>query len=354
MFAGPHEIIVFSCFLLFIFLMLGVDLGIFNRKSHVPTFRESLNWTIVWVSLAIVFYLLLRFFGNQLHTVTDTASLQALVNKYHHPIVVDKDFVKAVADYNRNLSLEFFTGYLIEYSLSVDNIFVILMIFLSFNIHQRYYHRILFWGILGAIIMRFIFIFTASALIQRFEWILYIFGGMLIVVGANMGREFFTKKDEDRIDPHNHPVVRFMARFFSITSEDKGHHFWVREKGKLFITPLFIVLIMVEFFDVVFAIDSVPAVFSVTRDPFIVFFSNIFAILGLRSLFFLVNNVMGRFHYLKLGLAFLLSYVGIKMILAKLLDLHISTRLSLGIIIGILAVFVMISLIFPGKQKSEA
>ena len=352
MFNGIHEVIFFSGFLLFIFLMLALDLGVFNKKSHIPSFREALTWTMVWVSISVVFYILIMFFGHELHDLNDKAGIQSNIDKFRHPIkITGLSFDEAIKSYNRNLALEYITGYIIEYSLSVDNIFVIIMIFVSFNIKQKYYHRILFWGILGAIVMRFIFIFAASALIQRFEVILYFFGGMLVLMGAKMGWEFFTKKDEDRIDPHHHPVVRFISKYFSVTKEDKGHHFWVKENGKLFITPLLIVLILVEFFDVIFAIDSVPAVFSVTMDPFIVFFSNIFAILGLRSLFFLVNNVMDRFHYLKLGLAVLLTYVGLKMIFQKMLDLHISTKLSLGIIIGILAFFIIISLMFPEKKK---
>jgi tellurite resistance protein TerC len=352
MFNEIHEVILFAGFLLFIFLMLALDLGVFNKKSHVPSFREALTWTVVWVSISVIFYLLIMFFGHELHDLNDLGGIQSKIDKFQHPIrITGLSFDEAIKLYNRNLSLEYITGYIIEYSLSVDNIFVIIMIFLSFNIKPKYYHKILFWGILGAILMRFVFIFVASALIQRFEWIMLVFGGMLVIVGAKMGWEFFTKKDEDKIDPHHHPLVRFMSKYFSVTSEDRGHHFWVKENGKLFVTPLFLVLILIEFFDVVFAIDSVPAVFSVTRDPFVVFFSNIFAILGLRSLFFLVNNVMGRFHYLKLGLAFLLSYVGLKMILQKVLELHISTKVSLGIIIGILAFFVLISLVFPEKKK---
>jgi tellurite resistance protein TerC len=352
MFSDIHEVIFFSGFLLFVFLMLALDLGVFNKKSHAPSFREALTWTMVWVSISVIFYFLIILFGHNLHDLNDLGGIQSNIDKFHHPIsITGLSFDEAIKLYDRNLALEYITGYIIEYSLSVDNIFVIIMIFVSFNIKHKYYHRILFWGILGAIIMRFIFIFAASALIQRFEWIMYIFGGMLVLVGIKMGWEFFTKKDEDKIDPNHHPVVRFISRFFSVSAEDKGHHFWVKENGKLFITPLFIVLILVEFFDVVFAIDSVPAVFSVTRDPFIVFFSNIFAILGLRSLFFLVNNVMDRFHYLKLGLAVLLSYVGMKMILQKLLELPVSTKLSLGIIIGILAFFIIISLVFPEKKK---
>jgi tellurite resistance protein TerC len=354
MFNEPQEIIFFSGFLLFIVLMLALDLGVFNRKSHVPSFREAMIWTSVWVTLSVIFYILIMFFGHQLHDLSDLADIQAKIDKYQHPIKIGGlSFDQAINLYNRNLALEYITGYIIEYSLSVDNIFVIIMIFVSFNIRQEYYHRILFWGILGAIVMRFIFIFAASALIQRFEWILFVFGGMLILVGAKMGYEFFTKKDEDKIDPHHHPVVKFISRIFLVTKEDKGKAFWVRENGKLYITPLFIVLLLVEFFDVVFAVDSVPAVFSVTRDPFIVFFSNIFAILGLRSLFFVVNNVMDRFHYLKLGLAFLLSYVGIKMIIQKAFNLHFSTTVSLAIILGILSFFMILSLMIPQKKEKE-
>lgn len=353
MFNGLHEILFFSGFLLFIFLMLALDLGVFNKKSHIPTFREALSWTIVWVSISLAFYLLLMFFGHQLHDLTDLEGIKSKIIQFHHPIKISdlSSFEQARQLYNRNLSLEYITGYIIEYSLSVDNIFVIIMIFESFNIKRKYYHRILFWGILGAIVMRFIFIFVASALIQRFEWVMYIFGGMLLIVGFHMGYVFLVKKEKEKIDPHQHPVVRIISRIFLVTSEDRGHHFWVRENRKLYITPLFIVLVLIEFFDVVFAIDSVPAVFSITRDPFIVFFSNIFAILGLRSLFFLVSNLMGRFHYLKLGLAFLLSYVGIKMVIQTMFDLHIDTKLSLGIIIGILAFFIVISLMYPVKKK---
>lgn len=349
-----HEIIIFSCFLVFIFLMLALDLGVFNRKSHVLSFREALAWTIVWVGLSVAFYFLIRFFGHELHGLYNKAEIQQNIDRFRHPIIIDNlTYHDALALYNRNLSLEYITGYLIEYSLSVDNIFVIIMIFISFNIQPKYYHKVLLWGILGAIVMRFIFIFVASALIQHFEGIMYIFGGLLVIVAFKMGWEFFTRKDEDKIDPHHHPVVRFLAKYFQITREDRGDRFWVKENGKLFITPLLIVLVLIEFFDVVFAVDSVPAVFSVTRDPFIVFFSNIFAILGLRSLFFLVSNVMNRFHFLKLGLAFLLAYVGVKMILNLAMDLHIHTQLSLVIIVGILAFFILISLIFPKKESDK-
>lgn len=343
-----NEILIFSGFLFFIFLMLSLDLGVFNKKSHTLSFREALIWTSVWVGISFLFYLLISFFGHDLHGLNTIEQLKENISRFQHPVNIDGlSLQEAINVYNRNLALEYLTGYLIEYSLSVDNIFVIIMIFISFNIKTRYYHRILFWGILGAILMRFVFIFAASALIQRFEWILYVFGGLLIIVGLKMGWEFFKKGADERIDTHKHPVVRFVSKFFNITEEDKGQKFWVREKKIFYFTPLFIVLIIIEFSDVIFAIDSVPAVFSVTRDPYIVFFSNIFAILGLRSLFFLVMDVMNRFRFLKLGLAFLLTFVGVKM----LLHLPISTKLSLGIIVGILAIFVLASLFFPEKEK---
>ncbi len=335
-------------------MMLALDLGLFSRKSHILSFKESLTWTTVWVGLSFGFYFLIRFFGNELHNLHTIEQIQANIENFRHPInITGLSLQDALHLYNRNLSLEYLTGYLIEYSLSVDNIFVIIMIFVSFNVKQQYYKKILFWGILGALIMRFIFIFAASALIQHFEAILYVFGALLIFVGAKMGYEFYTPKDEDIIDTHHHPVVRFLSKYFLVTAEDHGDKLWVLKNKKLYFTGLFVVLIMIEFMDVIFAVDSVPAVFSVTRDPYIVFFSNIFAILGLRSLFFLVNNVMTRFRYLKLGLAFLLTFVGVKMIIQQAFDLHISTTVSLAVIAGILAFFIILSLIFPGAAGRQ-
>ena len=350
MLTGVHEIVCFTGFLVFIILMLSLDLGLINRNSHALSFKEALLWTIFWVGLAFMFYVLLRFFGYQLHGIQTKADIQALVTHYHHPInIVNASLPQAIADYNHNLSLEYITGYLIEYSLSVDNIFVIIMIFLSFNIERRYYHRVLFWGILGAIIMRFLFIFVASALIERFEWILMIFGLILVYLGGKLGWEFFSGNIAEKIDTHNHPIVRFISKYFRVTKEKTGQRFWLRDNGKFFITPLLIVLVIIEFSDVLFAVDSVPAVFSVTRDPLIVFFSNITAILGLRALFFLVMNVMNKFRFLKLGLACLLSFIGVKMIF----QLNISTNHSLAIIIGILSVFVILSMMFPEKEGAS-
>ena len=347
-----NEVIIFVCFLLFVFLMLGIDLGIFNKHSHTLRFREALTWTAIWVLISILFYFFIRFFGHQLHGLDSLEKIQSNIDKFHHPIrIANLTLSEATSLYNHNLSLEYLSGYLIEYSLSADNVFVILMIFLSFNISTRYYKKVLFWGILGAIVMRFIFIFAVSALIQHFVWFFYVFGVLLVFLGGKMGWEFLAGKTDDRIDPHTHPVVRVVSKLFSVSGEDKGNRFWVIEKGKFFITPLFIVLVVIEFSDVLFAVDSVPAVFSVTQDPFIVFFSNIFAILGLRSLFFLITNVLNRFRFLKLGLAVLLAFIGVKMLIRDLV--HFDTRTSLYIIAFILVASILASDLYTRFSKAK-
>jgi len=337
-----NEIIFFASFLVFIILMLGIDLGFFQKKDHALSFREALYWTLVWVGVSIAFYFLIRFHGNWIHGSDTLEEISYRIEKYQHPInITGLSAEDAISLYNKNLSLEYLTGYLIEYSLSVDNVFVIVMIFMSFNIKPKFFKRILFWGILGAIVMRFIFIFAAAALIQRFSWFLYVFGGMLLIIGAKMAWEFIFAKKSDHIDTEKHPVVRLVGRFFNVAHDEDAHTFFIRKNGILYVTPLFIVLMIIEFTDVLFAVDSVPAVFSVTQDPYIVFFSNIFAILGLRSLFFLVMDVMNRFYYLKMGLAALLSFVGVKMLLHG--TFKIPTNVSLIIIVSILFVSMLAS-----------
>ncbi len=343
-----NEIVFFSVFMIVILTILLVDLVVIGRNSHTLSFREALGWTLVWVALSLSFYILLRFSGHKLHDFQDIQSIQANIEKYRHDISIEGlSFTEAIKLYNHNLSLEYLTGYIIEYSLSVDNIFVILMIFLSFNIPTRLYKKVLFWGILGALVFRFIFIFVASALIQRFEWVLYIFGGFLLIIAIKMGWEFLSGRESQKVDTEHHPMVRFLSKIFLIKKKDDTDRFWLKENGKLYITPLFIVLMVVEFSDVVFAVDSVPAVFSVTRDPYIVFFSNIFAILGLRSLFFLVSDMVNRFRFLKLGLAFLLGFVGLKM----LAHLPLTTNESLIVIVSILVFFILLSVLFPKKME---
>jgi len=337
-----NEIIFFTSFLLFIALMLGIDLGFFQKKNHALPFKEALGWTIVWVAISIGFYFLIRFHGNWIHGSDTIEEIQERITRFHHPInITGLGVQEAINLYNKNLSLEYITGYLIEYSLSVDNVFVIVMIFISFNIQPKYFKRVLFWGILGAVVMRFIFIFAASALIQRFSWFLYVFGVMLVFIGLKMAYDFLFVKSQEQIDTEKHPVVRLVSRFFNVHQDEHAETFFVRQQGKLFVTPLFIVLMIIEFTDVLFAVDSVPAVFSVTQDPYIVFFSNIFAILGLRSLFFLVMDIMNRFYYLKMGLAGLLTFVGAKMLSHSFIP--ITTNISLLVIASILVVSVVAS-----------
>lgn len=352
-----NEIIFFSSFLLVITLMLLLDLKVAHKTDHNIKFKEALIWSIIWIVLGLSFYFVLLYHGNWIHGVTDINGIQARIDTYNHPIsivgIADKDL--AISIYNKNLGLEYLTGYLIEKSLSIDNIFVMIMIFMSFGVEEKYYHRVLFWGILGAIVMRFVFIFVSSFLIQKFAWMLIVFGLLLVYMAVKL---FLTRNKEDKIDPANHPVVRFFSRFFPLHPKFEGNKFWVRVKGKKkwALTPLFLVLMVIEFSDVIFAFDSVPAVFSVTQDPYIVFFSNIFAILGLRSLFFIFVIIMKKLRFLKIGLSVLLFYIGLKMIIGKMdifgLDpLHIKTNISLLIILGILTVSILASVFFPAKDK---
>jgi tellurite resistance protein TerC len=332
-------------FLVLVAAMLAIDLGLINKKNHVVSLKEALVWTGVWIGVAMLFWAFLFFRGELLHGVEGLAGAE-------------------LAAYRRELSLEYLTGYLIEKALSVDNIFVMIMIFLSFRVDPKYYHKILFWGIIGAVVLRFVFIFSAAALVSRFAWVLWIFGGILVFSGINM---FFEKSNDDgeTKDMTQHPLVRFISKRFRMTRSDYGGKFFVRLRRHLYLTPLFLVLMVIEGSDVIFAVDSIPAIFSVTLDPYIVFFSNIFAILGLRSLFFVLSGVMDKFVWLKTGLAVLLTFIGAKMLLpvigGQLLPLvgvngfggHISTPASLIVVVGILAVSIIASLIFPKKVVSE-
>jgi tellurite resistance protein TerC len=329
--------------------MLAIDLGLFNKKDHVVSFKEAAIMSFVWVSFAIGFYFLLLAEGHQLHGISNFAQLQDITAKNLHNIKLNADdFVGSLHVYNQNLAIEFITGYLIEYALSVDNIFVMVLIFTAFGVNEKYYHRVLFWGIVGAVVMRFMFIFLGAALINEFEWILYVFGAFLVYTGIMM---FLQRNVEAEIDPQNHKVVRFASRFFAIHPEFVGNKFFVKIDGKKFVTPLFLVLLIVEFTDLIFAVDSIPAIFAVTKDPYIVFFSNIFAILGLRSMFFLLVNIIHKFHYLKVGLAFLLVFIGVKMLGHHWLQgWGFKTSHSLMIIMLILTVSVVASLMFPKKK----
>ena len=294
-------------FNVFVLAMLALDLGVFHRKAHVVTLKESMSWTVVWVGLALVFN-----FG---------------VWHYMGP----------------QKGLEFFTGYVIEKSLSVDNVFVFALLFSYFAVPPIYQHKVLFWGILGALIMRAIMIFLGAALIAKFAWIIYVFGAFLILTGIKM-----IVKREEEIHPERNPLVRWFKKLMPVTNDYRGDKFFVRENGVRMATPLFVVLLLVEFSDLIFAVDSIPAIFAVTTDPFIVYTSNVFAILGLRSLYFALAGVMDKFHYLKIGLGVVLSFVGVKMLLGHT-AWKIDTNVSLGVIVGILTISVIASLLRPKK-----
>lgn len=345
-----NEILFFGGFALFIIIMLALDLGVFNKEDKEVSLKSASIMSLIWISFAIGFYFLLRFHANYLHSIQNMDDLIAITAKHHHDIkLVPNNFDLSLDIYSKNLALEFITGYVIEYALSVDNIFVMVLIFSAFAVKKEYYHRVLFWGILGAVIMRFLFIFIGATLISKFGWILYVFGAFLIYSGVMM----FVKRDEDEeIDTQNHKVVKLASRFFPVYPQFVGHNFFHVENGKKYITPLFLVLLIIEFTDVIFAVDSIPAIFAVTKDPYIVFFSNIFAILGLRSMFFLLVNIIHKFHYLKTGLAFLLVFIGVKMLAHDYLkEFGFTTAHSLYIIIGILSVSVIASLVFPKKEE---
>ena len=344
-----NEYLFFGSFLLFIVLMLSIDLGLFNKKDHKVTLKEAGVMSFIWVSFALGFYFLLITNGEILHGISNFAQLQEVTTSNLHNITLNpNNYAESLAVYKQNLGLEFITGYVIEYALSVDNIFVMVLIFTAFNVDEKYYHRVLFWGIIGAVMMRFIFIFLGSTLINEFGWILYIFGAFLVYTGITM---FISRDEEEKIDTENHKVVRFAARYFSVYPEYVGNKFFIKVDGAKMVTPLFIVLLIVEFTDLIFAVDSIPAIFAVTKDPYIVFFSNIFAILGLRSMFFLLVNVIHKFHYLKVGLAFLLVFIGVKMLAHHWLELWgFTTMHSLFIILFILTTSIVGSLVFPKKE----
>jgi tellurite resistance protein TerC len=346
-----NEVIFFACFLVLILLLLFIDLGIFSKHSHIVSWKESIGWTTFWVLLSIAFYFFLRWHGELIHGMKNISELQVSIKRFEHPINIDGlTFDQAKTVFNKNLALQFLTGYIIEYSLSLDNVFVILLIFLSFRVPKKYYKRVLFWGILGAIIMRFIFIFSLSAIIYKFAWVMYIFGIFLVFMAVKMLMDFIKKKVE-KIDVKHHPMVRFTKKLFPVHPHFEDEKFWLKINGKTFVTPLFIALMVIEFSDLIFAVDSVPAIFAVTRDPYIVFFSNIFAIMGLRSLFFLVSHFFSKFFYLKVGLATLLGFIGLKMLTHDFFE--ITTNNSLIVISVILGLSIIASLLHNRKAVNS-
>jgi tellurite resistance protein TerC len=304
-------------FHIFIFFMLALDLGVFHKKVHKVPVKEAIIWSAVWISLAILFSVCIHLFI------------------YPEP------------DVGKTKALEFLTGYVIEYSLSVDNIFVFILIFSYFKVDDRYQHKVLFWGILGALIMRASFIFAGVALINRFHWIVIIFGGFLVFTGIRM---LFHK--EEPADAERNIIIIFFRKFLPVTNTFHNDRLFIKENRKLYATPLFLVLVIIETSDLIFAVDSIPAILAISKDTFVVYTSNIFAILGLRSLYFAVAGIMGYFRYLKTGLAFVLTFVGLKMLLAFLhIEIHIV--LSLIIIISILIISILSSLIIRPEDKKN-
>lgn len=348
------ETLFFLLFSVGVMAVMLIDLGIFKKDNSVEvSFREAGFWTGLWVLLAIAFYIFLGYNGAMVHGISDMASLKAVQQAYaSHIDLGTGSYTEALAIFQNNLSLEFITGYLVEYSLSADNVFVFILIFNSFGVQKRYYKKILVWGILGAIILRLVFIFLGAALLQKFDWIIYVFGSFLVYTGVKI---LFSKHEEEEIDTANHPVVRLLSRFFNVYRRNVIGHFFVRMKntGKLFITPIFVVVVVIAFTDIIFAVDSIPAIFSISKDPYIVFFSNVFAVMGLRSLFFFLSSLMGLFRFLPMGLGVLLSFVGGKMLAhSKLEEWGFGTLSSLAVIVGILTISILLSLAFPEKKKA--
>jgi tellurite resistance protein TerC len=341
-------------FIVFGIVILGVlmiDLLVVGKDKHEISLKESLIWTSIWVSLAIAFCLFIRFYGQHIHNITDWDNLKSYVAMYQPTVRLPHDDFNAAIDvYRKTAATDFITGYLLEYTLSLDNVFVIMLLLTGFGVSKSDYKQVLFWGILGAIILRFIFIFVGSALISRFNWILLVFGAFLLYSGIYM---FINRnKQEDTADSQGHWLVKFLSKHFNVYPSFIGHHFWKRVDGKFYITPLLVVLLMVELTDVIFAMDSIPAIFSITLDPYIVFFSNIFAIIGLRSLFFLLVKVVDLFHYLKVGISFLLSFIGFKLLFHHWLDtIGYRNVYSLYIIGATLLISILASLAFPEKKS---
>jgi tellurite resistance protein TerC len=302
-----HTSLHWIAFILFVVLAVALDLGVFHRKTHKITTRGALLWSLAWIALAVTFGLILLYFRG------------------------------------RQPALEFFTGYVVEKALSVDNLFVFLVVFRVFAVKDEYQQRVLGYGILGALLLRGAMIAAGAALIARFGWIMYAFGGFIVLVGVHM---LIARRAES--DPQKNFLVRYFSSHLRLTKEYRAAKFFVRENGQIFATPLFLVLLVVEITDVTFAVDSIPAIFGITRDPFIVFTSNVFAILGLRALYFLLAAVLEKLKYLKIGLALVLIFVGAKMIAEPWLK--ISVQLSLGIVIGMLLLTVLFSL--PAKKNT--
>jgi len=347
----PSEFLLIGGFLVLIIFVLMIDLLVVGKNSHIVSTKEALIWSSIWFILSMGFYMFLKFYGHLLHGIETPEELSAIVSRYAPEMRFSAtDFEGMLREYRDNMSMSYLAGYFIEQTLSIDNVFVILLILQGFSVPLKNYKKVLFWGVLGAIILRFMFIFAGTALIYRFNWILYIFGAILLYQGIKI----LIKKDGDEKDPHDYAIVKFLSKYLNITKEYHGDRFTIKQEGKVFFTPLMLVLVSVEFIDVVFALDSIPAVFSVSLDPFVVFFSNIFAIIGLRSLFFLLSNLVTKFRFLNVGVSVLLSFVGLKLLAHTWLDeIGFKSSYSLYFIAATLILSVLFSIAFPEKQKHQ-
>jgi|SRR5579871_1827336 len=314
----PADWIFWVAFNAFVLAMLALDLGVFRRRKHDIRFREAIGWTIAWIGLAGFFALMLHWFGQTM--------------------------VRSSARPNSQLSLEFITGYIIEQSLSVDNLFIFLLIFRYFQVPRRLQHGVLFWGVIGALLMRAIFIFAGVKLLDRFDWISYVFGAVLIYSGIRLLRQHGVQ-----VDPESNLLLRGFRKLFRITPGFEESRFFVRRDAVLYATPLALVLVLLETTDLLFAVDSIPAVLAVTREPFIVYTSNVFAILGLRSLFFVLSGMIETFHFLHYGLSAILVLIGIKMLASNYVQ--VPTVAALATVAAILLLSVLLSLLFPQRPK---
>lgn len=358
------EILFFGGFIVFIVAILLLDMLVIDRKAHEVSLKEAGIWTGVWITLALAFSVFLWFHGDMVHGISNFQELQEVSSRYAAHLKLDPgDFEGSLAQYRHHMTITYITGYLIEKTLSVDNLFVMMMIFTSFGVSKAEYQHVLNWGILGAIILRFVFIFLGAAIINQFDWVLYVFGAFLIYSGVKM---YLDRNKQESLEVGNHPVVRFLSRHFRVFPQFVGDKFFVRarqegreyriaERGtgaRLYITPLLVTVIFIEFSDIVFAFDSIPAIFSVTLDPYVVFFSNVFAILGLRAMFFLLAGIADKFRYLKTGVCLLLIFIGVKLLVHHYVE--IDALWSLAFIVAVLVVSIGLSLVVNRRQSGKA
>ena len=354
--------LLFLCgFVLFITAILVLDMLVIDREAHEVSVREAATWTAVWITLALLFSVFLWFHGDMVHGIENFQDLQAVAQRYAAHIELDpNDFAGSLQKYRHYMTVSYLSGYVIEKTLSVDNLFVMMMIFTSFGVSKKEYQHVLNWGILGAIVLRIIFIFVGTAVISKFKFVLMLFGVFLIYSAYKMWRD---RNKKEEIDVENHPLVKFLSKHFPVYPKFEGDKFFVKAKhtangysltdgiGKsvLCITPLFVTVLVIEFSDIIFAFDSIPAIFSVSLDPYVVLSSNIFAILGLRAMFFLLAVIADKFRYLSVGVTVLLLFIGVKLLISEFYE--IDPVASLAFIIMVFVVSILASVVIPQKSK---